>query len=484
MTGRLRTSRAGLDLIKSFEGFREVAARLPDGRWTIGYGHVRTAREGLVITETDANDLLASDVRPIEDAIRQSVFTTLNQNQFDALVSLIFNISPDQFRDSAIARNLNTGDFLNAASGFDLWRKARILDRVMVVDALVRRRAAEKAMFLEHPDGRPTASTPLLTPMSDTDGVVIQSAAQASDAAPPTPVPAAGPIDDQYGHPSIDIAEAVRRLAERTNQIAAASGQRTFTIRPNDPDQPGEPEVAVGDVVDAEAQAEAGANAETETEAHTPPRTASEIEDARRAVAERIARILERAERAIAEQQPAAVRAGPAPEPSPQPGLDPVQAFVQSIAEPAARSTRQSASKAPPIVLEGMPGFKGSAASRILYRANGRAFIDDTETFDPGRDPAAIFAEAEREEKVVNGRAQRLGVISGNLVDLAPWIVLLVLSLLGLGIGLVDTFNDSAERAVVSVRGATTVLAVFGMLLVMSIYFLVTRGRDSDTSAQ
>ena len=473
MTGRLRTSRAGLDLIKSFEGFREMAARLPDGRWTIGYGHVRTAREGLVITETDANDLLASDLRPIEDAIRQSVFTTLNQNQFDALVSLIFNISPDQFRDSAIARNLNAGDFLNAASGFDLWRKARILDRVMVVDALVRRRAAEKAMFLEHPDGRPTASTPLLTPMSDTDGVVIQSAAQASEAEPSTPVPAAGPIDDQYGRPSIDIAEAVRRLAERTNQIAAASGQRTFTIRANDPEQPGEPEVATGDVVDSEAQAESGADTETETEVHTPPRTASEIEGARRAVAERIARILERAERAIAEQQPAARESA----------LDPVQAFVQSIAEPTAQSTRQSASKTPPIAL-GMPGFKGPAASRILYRANGRAFIDDTETFDPGRDPATIFAEAERDAKVVNGRAQRLGVISGNMADLAPWIVLLVLSLLGLGIGLVDTFNVSAERAVVGVRGATTVLAVFGMLLVMSIYFLVTRGRDSDTSAQ
>ena len=69
MTGRLRTSSKGLELIKSFEGFRETATRLPDGRWTIGYGHVRTAREGLNISQKDAEDLLLYDLRPVEDAV-------------------------------------------------------------------------------------------------------------------------------------------------------------------------------------------------------------------------------------------------------------------------------------------------------------------------------------------------------------------------------------------------------------------------------
>ena len=159
MTGRLRTSRAGLELIKSFEGFRETAIRLPDGRWMIGYGHSRTAREGLTISEQDAEDLLAYDLRPVEDAIKSMIFAPLNQNQFDALVSLVFNISSAQFRDSDILRLLNAGNFLSAANGFDVWRRARIHGRVMVVDALVRRRAAEKALFLEHPDGRPSAPT-------------------------------------------------------------------------------------------------------------------------------------------------------------------------------------------------------------------------------------------------------------------------------------------------------------------------------------
>ena len=80
MSGRLRTSRQGLDLIKSFEGFRPASARLADGRWTIGYGHVRSAREGVVISEQDAEDLLKFDLRGIEEAVNDLAFTPLNQN--------------------------------------------------------------------------------------------------------------------------------------------------------------------------------------------------------------------------------------------------------------------------------------------------------------------------------------------------------------------------------------------------------------------
>ena len=65
MTERMRISSAGLELIKTFEGLRETAVRLPDGRWTIGYGHARTAREGLTIAAKDAQDLLVHDLRPI-----------------------------------------------------------------------------------------------------------------------------------------------------------------------------------------------------------------------------------------------------------------------------------------------------------------------------------------------------------------------------------------------------------------------------------
>jgi GH24 family phage-related lysozyme (muramidase) len=409
MTGRLRTSRAGLELIKSFEGFRDSAIRLPDGRWTIGYGHVRTAREGLTITKKDADDLLIHDLKPIEDAVHSMVFAPINQNQFDALVSLAFNISPGRFKDSQTLRNLNAGDFLSASSGFDVWRKARINGRLMVVDALVRRRAAEKAMFLEHPDGRPTAPTPLVTPEADTDiGETSQTSSPeaAPQSQPPTPSPA-------ERRPSVDIAEAVRRLAERTNEIAAAAGQRTFPMPAARP-----------------AFAE---EAEPETEPHVPPRTAEEIEKAHRSVADRIARILERAEQSIAEEQ---------------------------AARPSSKSAGSKTVET--------QGAKGP---------NGRPLIDDTETFDPGRDPAALFAEAERNARIVNGRAKSLGLLSTRLVALAPWIFILILSLLGFGIGVANALGSGDG---VVMRSAATVLAMFGMMMLMSVYFIITRSTDSE----
>jgi GH24 family phage-related lysozyme (muramidase) len=422
MTGRLRTSRAGLELIKSFEGFRDSAVRLPDGRWTIGYGHVRTAREGLTITKKDADELLVHDLKPVEDAVHSMVFAPINQNQFDALVSLASNISPGRFKDSQTLRNLNAGDFLNAASGFDVWRKARINGRVMVVDALVRRRAAEKAMFLEHPDGRPTAPTPLVTPEADTDiGENSQTpspseAAQQSQPANPTPAGS----DQSARRPSVDIAEAVRRLAERTNEIAAAAGQRTF---PMPVARPGPSE-----------------EAESETEPHVPPRTTEEIEKAHRSVAERISRILERAEQSIADEQAA------------QPG-----------ARPVGQSSKSATSKPAEA-----PGTLGP---------NGRPLIDDTETFDPGRDPAALFAEGEQNAKIVNGRAKRLGLLNLQLVALAPWIFILVLSVLGFGIGVVNTLSNGDGGVM---RSAPTVLAMFGMMMLMSVYFIITRSTDSE----
>ncbi len=81
-----RTSRAGVELIKTFEGFRPRAARLPDGRFVVGYGHTQSAREGVRIAEADAHALLIYDLLTVEAAINEWVFAPLTQNQFDALV--------------------------------------------------------------------------------------------------------------------------------------------------------------------------------------------------------------------------------------------------------------------------------------------------------------------------------------------------------------------------------------------------------------
>ncbi len=391
MTGRMRTSQPGLELIKSFEGFRETAARLPDGRWTIGYGHVRTAREGLTISEKDATELLVYDLKPIEDAIAAWTYAPLMQNQFDALVSLAFNISTGQFRDSEVLAHINAGNHLAAANGFDLWRKARLNGRVMVVDALVRRRAAEKSMFLDHPNGPIPAPSPVIVPQID-----APSRQRLAD-------------DEEGPSPSGDIAEAVRRLAERTRESINPTPEIPLplgaTVSP--PEPPAQPK----------AQPKAA-----------EPQTEDEASDASRVMAERVARILQRTD-------------GP--------------------------KVQQSAPQREE-VREGLPDFDQPAEP--LRRS--RPIIDDTEIVAPPVDPAILFAEAERKAKVVNGHAKRVGPISGRAAMQAPWIILLILSVLGLIIGSVDAFQHSADVADTLPRAAATILAVFGVMLLMSVYFL------------
>ena len=104
---RLTASRAAFDLIASFEGFRTRAVLALDGQWTLGFGHTATAREGLSVTRTEAEELLRWDLLPIEDTLRQIALSPLSQNQFDALVSFAFNIGIDNFRSSDVLKYLN-----------------------------------------------------------------------------------------------------------------------------------------------------------------------------------------------------------------------------------------------------------------------------------------------------------------------------------------------------------------------------------------
>jgi len=163
----LSTSATGLDLIKAFEGFRAVAAPLDAGGWVIGYGHTASAKQGARIDRKDAADLLRWDVHRLEEPVQDLVYAPLNQNQFDALISFVFNIGMDHFRSSAVLRHLNEGCPVNAAEGFDAWRCANLAGKVIVVNALVRRRAAEKALFLASPGGNVVAPTPQVPPLHD-----------------------------------------------------------------------------------------------------------------------------------------------------------------------------------------------------------------------------------------------------------------------------------------------------------------------------
>jgi lysozyme len=173
MRPRFAISRSAVELIMAFEGFRSEAARLDDGRWTIGYGHTRTAREGSKITEADAEALLLYDLIQVGHAVNEHVYAPITQNQYDALVSFVFNIGERAFRGSPTLRRLNEGRPLDAALAMELWRKADLDGERIVVDALVRRRAAEKALFLKPMEGWTPAPTPVLPPRIDYDAMAL-----------------------------------------------------------------------------------------------------------------------------------------------------------------------------------------------------------------------------------------------------------------------------------------------------------------------
>lgn len=143
----MQASKAGLDLIKQFEGLYLKAYRCPAGVPTIGYGHTAGVAMGQTVTQQQADDYLRRDVRQFERAVSRLVRVPLTQGQFDALVSFAFNLGEGALAQSTLLRLLNAGDYAGAAAQFERWNKAG----GRVLPGLVRRRAAERALFEARP---------------------------------------------------------------------------------------------------------------------------------------------------------------------------------------------------------------------------------------------------------------------------------------------------------------------------------------------
>ena len=139
----MQTSQRGIDLIKRFEGLRLTAYDDGVGVQTIGYGHTKGVRPGMTITEEQAVQFLREDLHSAERDIDRLVTVHLCQHQFDALASLVFNIGGTAFRDSTLLRKLNAGDYAGAGLEFERW----VHGGGKILAGLVRRRAAEKALF-------------------------------------------------------------------------------------------------------------------------------------------------------------------------------------------------------------------------------------------------------------------------------------------------------------------------------------------------
>ena len=120
----MNISQNGINLIKQFEGLRLKAYQCAAGVWTIGYGHTSGVKKGDKITPKQAEDFLRSDLEKFENAINNLVIAELNQNQFDALVSFVFNIGINAFKQSTMLKFLNNNSFPLAARQFDRWIKS------------------------------------------------------------------------------------------------------------------------------------------------------------------------------------------------------------------------------------------------------------------------------------------------------------------------------------------------------------------------
>lgn len=140
-----------VSLIKRYEGLALKAyLPTPNDKWTVGYGHTKTAHRGMVITEDQAEDLLRSDLSWVEDCIRRLVKVPLTNNQYDAVGSLIFNIGEGNFSKSTVLKKLNLLDYRGAADAFLMWNKQRnkATGQLQVLNGLTRRREEERKLFL------------------------------------------------------------------------------------------------------------------------------------------------------------------------------------------------------------------------------------------------------------------------------------------------------------------------------------------------
>lgn len=149
--------------IKGHEGFSLVAypdpaspkakakragkphAGLSGSPWTVGWGHTGPeVVEGYTVTLAKAEEDLSSDLRTAEGYVNKLVKVKLTQNQFDALVSFVYNVGGGNFQSSTLLAKLNAGDYAGAAEQFKRWNKAK----GEVLAGLVTRREEERVLFL------------------------------------------------------------------------------------------------------------------------------------------------------------------------------------------------------------------------------------------------------------------------------------------------------------------------------------------------
>lgn len=146
----MKTGKKGIDLIKEFEGFEAKPYLCPAKIPTIGYGATyypggkKVTLKDPAITEAEAVKLLENMLIPYEQAVEKNVKTALSQNQFDALVSFVYNVGEKNFKSSTLLKKVNKNPKdLTIEAEFKKWNKGG----GKVLKGLVRRRNAESKLY-------------------------------------------------------------------------------------------------------------------------------------------------------------------------------------------------------------------------------------------------------------------------------------------------------------------------------------------------
>lgn len=144
----MKTSQTGIDLIHSFEALRLKAYPDPgskDGKpWTIGWGSTGPdIKQGTVWTREQADARFAKTLAQVEADVIKVVRVPLKQHEFDALVSLTYNLGIGNMKSSTLLKMLNEGYYANAALQFGKW----VFNDGKIMKGLVRRREAERKLF-------------------------------------------------------------------------------------------------------------------------------------------------------------------------------------------------------------------------------------------------------------------------------------------------------------------------------------------------
>ncbi|MEL6790170.1 MAG: glycoside hydrolase family protein [Pseudomonadota bacterium] len=277
----MRTSQSGIDLIKRFEGLELESYQDIAGIWTIGYGHTGPeVGPDQRLSAAEAEALLRHDLVSREKAVSRLTRVPLNQNEFDALVSFVYNVGETAYSRSTARRRLNAENRMGAADALTWFNKATINGVLRPVDGLTRRRAAEKALFLTPVE--PLASQPenidenaRVTPVEDGprrgsigDSRTMQGAAVAGGA---------GATAANMGRGASEELDELEHRIERGEGLSIEDMEETDT--PEDADDGDDTETPADEPAEADAPPETDASDDDTANDDSGDNTGDETDD-------------------------------------------------------------------------------------------------------------------------------------------------------------------------------------------------------------